>query len=207
MPWSMHACRPECMTLKPRKRPGRRAVIDMRTIMERCANIYGAAGCLRFLDEQASALWGYLTYLHQHWSPGSMLVDRSGHIFSWVHCGDCAVHRCQCYMGEIRCTVNIDALATESQLISFMWPRDSALINACLFAGERIHRASQRCTCGDGHCMVHDAALPQASETFRPLPSTLSGPGNLSQSIFTRFVPVFSEHAQADTDFQVHPIV
>ena len=52
------------MALKPRKRPGRRAVIDMRAIMERCANIYGAAGCLRFLDEQASALWGCLRLVH-----------------------------------------------------------------------------------------------------------------------------------------------
>ena len=52
------------MALKPRKRPGRRAVIDMRAIMERCANIYGAAGCLRFLDEQASALRGCLRLVH-----------------------------------------------------------------------------------------------------------------------------------------------
>ena len=99
------------MTLKPRKRPGRRAVIDMRAIMERCANIYGAAGCLRFLDEQASALWGYLTFLHHHWSPGSLLANRSGHIFPWVPCGDRAVDTCQCYMGEIWRTVKIDALA------------------------------------------------------------------------------------------------
>jgi len=42
------------MSLKPRQRPKRRAVIDMRLIMERCANIYGAASCLRFLDEQES---------------------------------------------------------------------------------------------------------------------------------------------------------
>ena len=55
--------------------------------------------------------------------------------------------------------------------------------------------------------MVHDAALPQASETFRPLPSTLPGPGNLSESTSTKFVPVFSEHAQADMEFQVHPVV
>lgn len=68
------------MALKPRKRPGRRAVIDMRAIMERCANIYGAAGCLRFLDEQAGALWGCFRLVHCHWSPGSMLVNEQ-----WTH--------------------------------------------------------------------------------------------------------------------------
>ena len=39
------------MSLKQRQRPWRRAVIDMRAIMERCANIYGAAGCLQYPDE------------------------------------------------------------------------------------------------------------------------------------------------------------
>ena len=40
------------MSLKPRQRPGKRAVIDMRALMEKCADIHAAAGCLRFLDEQ-----------------------------------------------------------------------------------------------------------------------------------------------------------
>ena len=29
-------------------------MIDMRAIMERCANIYGAASCLHFLNDQES---------------------------------------------------------------------------------------------------------------------------------------------------------
>ena len=54
-----HACdggvgphRPECMSLKPRQRPAKRAVIDMRAVMDKCADINAAAGCLQFLDEQ-----------------------------------------------------------------------------------------------------------------------------------------------------------
>ena len=55
--------------------------------------------------------------------------------------------------------------------------------------------------------MVHDATLPQASETFRSLPDAISGPSKVSESISKHSPPVFPEHAQADTEFQVHPLV
>ena len=42
------------MSLKPRQRPTKRAVIDMRALMDKCANISAADDCLKFLDEQES---------------------------------------------------------------------------------------------------------------------------------------------------------
>ncbi len=49
------------MSLKPRQRPSKRAVIDMRALMEQCADIHAAAECLRFLDEQEG---GYTVLPH-----------------------------------------------------------------------------------------------------------------------------------------------
>ena len=53
------------MSLKPRQRPPKRTVIDMRALMEACADIHAADGCLRFLDGNESEYMVSATAVHQ----------------------------------------------------------------------------------------------------------------------------------------------